>query len=562
MAETSNFRSMSAEVVKRFLQTVVVVDDEASFAPPDKVPKEGAKTPTESQPFSEDADDDEGEQDDPLPKRNDAAHNLDAKEVIDAFAQHGLVCSILRPETEEEVEFDQDQDTLLGRVMLVTRRSDLVVLDWDIGADEGETAKQIIKTIAEQDAGSRQKRLRLIAVYTGDGDLDVIASAVADVLKPTSKEEEGLALQRDSVRVVVYAKEQAFNIGSHNEHRRVTFRELPERLIADFAGMAEGLVSNVAIESLSVLRDNTYSILTRLHPDLDAPYLTHRLLLSQPDDAPDFLVSLIASELRGVLDEYDVGKYASGDAIEAWVNDRHGEEAHFELGTPPLSGTEMKQWLLKGSVPTRDDGEIKNLRKKHDELTAKLSKKDSSQAAALDLEFAALTSLRSRHEGSDEAPMLTLGTIVQDITGSVETSPKYWLCIQPRCDSVRLGEGPHLFPFLPYKEVRESEGKKSFDLVVRNSEDEFARLKLIIQPSQCYMVPFIRSAEDTDVIRATKQNGGFVFEGGDSGTAKRPRFKWIADLKREQAQRDISGFASYISRVGLDEFEWLRRSAK
>lgn len=551
---------MSAEVIKRFLQTVVVVDDEASFTPVDKIPKQGAETPSGSQPASEDTDD-EQEQDDILPKRNDLAHGLDAKEVIDAFAHHGLVCSILRPETEEEVEFDQAQHTLLDRVMTVIRRSDLVVLDWDIGTDEGEKTKQIIEAIAEQDAGSPQKRLRLIAVYTGDGNLDTIAASIADVLNPSSREEEGLVLQRDSLKVVVYAKEQASNIGMHNEDRRVRFSDLPERLITDFAKMAEGLVSNVAIESLSVLRDNTYSILTRLHPNLDAPYLTHRLLLSQPDDASDFLVSLVASELRGLLDEYNVGKQASGDSIEAWVDDRHGNGAEFELGNLHLSGAEVKEWLLTGSVSARSNGEIKGLQKKHNELTAQLSKEDSNRATELDMEFAALTSLRSRHEGSGDAPMLTLGSIVQDITEGTESSSEYWLCIQPRCDSIRLGGESHVYPFLPY-EVKDSSAKKGFNLIVRNPEGEFVRLKLVDKPSRCRMVSFTPLDGEPYVVRAVDEDDAFIFQSDGIVPMKRYRFRWIADLKYEQAQRDISSFASYISRVGLNEFEWLRRSVK
>ena len=39
----------------------------------------------------------------------------------------------------------------------------------------------------------------------------------------------------------------------------------------------------------------------------------------------------------------------------------------------------------------------------------------------------------------------------------------------------------------------------------------------------------------------------------------RHRYRWIGELKFEQAQRDISNFAAYNSRVGLDEFEWVHQ---
>lgn len=40
------------------------------------------------------------------------------------------------------------------------------------------------------------------------------------------------------------------------------------------------------------------------------------------------------------------------------------------------------------------------------------------------------------------------------------------------------------------------------------------------------------------------------------------QFKWISELKNDHAQRISNDFAAKLSRVGLDESEWLRRWAK
>jgi hypothetical protein len=37
------------------------------------------------------------------------------------------------------------------------------------------------------------------------------------------------------------------------------------------------------------------------------------------------------------------------------------------------------------------------------------------------------------------------------------------------------------------------------------------------------------------------------------------KFIWVGELKFAYAQRIINQFATQFSRVGLDEFEWLRR---
>lgn len=560
--EKSDFKSMSVEVVKRFLQTVVVVDDEAAFTAEDDVPKKDVQAPERPVAVDVEATEEEEQEQEEVPTWDDEAHRLDAKEMIDAFANQGLVCAVLRPESQDEVRRDQGEDSLLDRVTRVGDRSDLIVLDWDIGKDGGEKARQIIQEITENAAKVSPRWLRLIVVYTGEGDLSKIADSIAHVFDPECREEEGLVLRRGAVRVAVYAKHSARNIGPHSS-RRVSFQNLPERLITEFAKMTEGLVSNTAVESLSVLRENTYSLLTRLHSDLDAPYLTHRMLISEPDDATDFLVALIASELRGVLDEQSVGTQASGHAIEAWLEERHSSKAQFEIGnnrgTNSLSRDQVKQWLLEGYFEPYDEGRMKYLRKKSDEITAQLSNEDADQATRLDMEFAMLTSLRTRDKGTEIVPMLTLGTIVEDITDVNEGSPQYWLCIQPRCDSVRLGGEQRMYPLLPYEVKEPSQG---FELVLRDSNEDFVCLKLIDEPSKCSMIPFKPLPESQHIICATKQEAGFVFESETSGPKGRKRYKWIADLKYEQAQRSISRFASRMSSVGLDEFEWLRLSAK
>lgn len=278
MTEETKFKGMSAEVAKRFLQTVVVVDDEAAFTSEENVSRKDVEPPSRPVPVDKDAADEEEEAQEEVPTWDDEAHRLDAKQVIDAFAKQGLVCAILRPESQEEVRYDEGEDSLLDRVVRVADRSDLVVLDWDIGKDGGEKTRQIIEKLSEEDIGGRPQYLRLIVVYTGEGALDKIADSIAEVLEPENRQDDGLVLRRGPIRVAVYAKADARNIGPH-AGRMVSFSELPERLIADFAEITKGIVSNVAVESLSVLRENTYSLLTRLHSGLDAPYLTHRLLL-------------------------------------------------------------------------------------------------------------------------------------------------------------------------------------------------------------------------------------------------------------------------------------------
>ena len=130
-------------------------------------------------------------------------HELPAKEVIDAFADRGLVCSILDP------------DEAVGeRLLRTAARADLLVIDWWLNNNRGERAIQLIRDVLKQDEESGHgRRLRVVAVYTGQPDLkavaDALEGALADVytdcvLKPDS---DGLAMTKGPVRFAVFAKE-------------------------------------------------------------------------------------------------------------------------------------------------------------------------------------------------------------------------------------------------------------------------------------------------------------------------------------------------------------------
>ena len=106
----SSFDEMCKEAVKRFIRTVAIIDDEATYD--NTRPSQGYKdnTKTVNPPItglmtgSKDADSlvtkgcptEEGFQDD-----HDGSSLLDAKVVINAFADMGIACCIQSPKHEE-----------------------------------------------------------------------------------------------------------------------------------------------------------------------------------------------------------------------------------------------------------------------------------------------------------------------------------------------------------------------------------------------------------------------------------------------------------------------------
>jgi hypothetical protein len=152
---------------------------------------------------------------------------------------------------------------------------------------------------------------------------------------------------------------------------------------------------------------------------------------------------------------------------------------------------------------------------------------------------------------SDTFPVLRLGAVL--LLGGGH----YYVCLTPLCDSVRIPRGGA--PFL-LAELRVASG--DFNLVISNGEK---RGKLRTDRKHLKLRTLVFKPSESGVVRASHEKGGYTFRGFAPDTkAKKPRptiFTWLGELKGMQAQRVVQSFAAHISRVGLDEFEWQRRSA-
>ena len=308
----------------RFLQTVVVVDDKAHLEPrPAKY---------ENTSVSEANEGGVGGSGRPrpglVPPGQDTngsspdAEDLDAKTLVDGFAQEGIACAVLRPDSE---------DDLTTQATMVAAFADIVVLDWVLDRDNGEKATKLMRKILGKKSDSG--RMRLIAIYTGERRLRTVARCAAEVLSEHNGEDidppSGFVVQEGPVRVVVFGKEhtQVPREDSELSERIVQTSELPNRLISEFAEMTKGLLPNVAIAGLSEVRAQTHKLLTMFSHTLDSAYLGHRMLLPNPSEAEDHVVAMLAAELLSILEDGDVAKQTGIDAIRSWVEEMTAKEA-------------------------------------------------------------------------------------------------------------------------------------------------------------------------------------------------------------------------------------------
>jgi len=535
---SKTFTELSQEVAEKFLHTIVFVDDQAGFTErerPKKLEKPGRRG-GQGKDAQESSD-----------ERN--THELDAKKVIDVFASKEMVCSVLKP--------DEDEDPL-GIAIKAAKRADVLILDWQIYGDDGEKAMAIIGDMITSDL-SENPRLRLMIVYTGEPNIDAISEKLKEKhCGDFNKSDGGFAFSQGHLRIVIFAKDGA-SVPDEYGDRVISIDDLSGRVIDEFAKITAGLVSNVALGSLAVLRDNTHHIMGRLGPEMDPPYLAHRALLPNPGDAMNHVVDIIASEFHSLLDTYEVGEKANLRVIKAWVDMKSREGTSFEAevannDSEPVSLEHICEWQRVGIEKSDWFGRLSN--KKQGNIYRKLTQTfcaEGVDATELYYRFAMFTSLKNRYGRSERRPILTLGTIIKsESSESSNESGKFWLCVQPRCDSVRI-RGARNFFFLTLEVV---DGDKKFDIVLEDKENKFKKLRIHYKIYESANFEFVPDGSEEQVIRAKEENEKFVFH-----TTDKTRFEWVSELKSEHAQRIANDFAAKLSRVGLDESEWLRRGA-
>ena len=314
---TAAFLAHVEDVVADFLETALVVDDEGlPTAPPQIDDEEPAAVHTREdltlvEPPAERLAAVEGE------------HPLRTKELIDAFADMGIVCGVLAPLEGDEIR---------ERLLKVAERADLVVLDWELHRDGGTTALQLIKALLEQDDAAERRRLRVIAIYTGQSGLASIVDRVRKDLglAKDSLREDGMALTSENVRIVAFSK-PLNEKGSHS--REIPEADLPTRLVSEFAQLTSGLVPTVALAALAAVRNETHRLLQALSADMDLGYLGHRVASSFPEDAEEHLVDIVAAEIGSVLSDGAVGTNADLDVIRSWLDHRRGGSPSLNCGS-------------------------------------------------------------------------------------------------------------------------------------------------------------------------------------------------------------------------------------
>ena len=548
----NDFDEISKNIARSFLHTVVVIDDNAFFGETERIvgtPKPNAKKPGRSvaQSISSTSKNVGISQTEDKESSDNTSSSLNAKILVDTFADKGLVCAVLKPQAHEE--------GLEDRTDHATQRADIVVLDWQIEqGDQGEKSIELLRKIIDTD---KPDRLRLVAIYTSVPDLEEIVTKLRETLElheNGSEKKVSFEIEKGPLKIVVYKK-----AGGTVKIREASEKDLPEKLIVDFAKMTTGLLSNVAVKSLGEIRNNTHRVLSKFHPNLDAPFVTHRILSNPPEEAERHPIPILTSEITDILDGCgEIKGLVSTKMIECWLNSEIEKGLSFAdsfngLGHDEVA--ELTRILIRNGVENESsyktgkqswDKKIKNFsksKKDKESFITSLLKVDGASHKISDLEFSVLTNVRSKYELPH--PILTLGNILFD-----ENEAQFIFCLTPLCDSVRLKEG-RKFMFVPLEVIGEDNQDPIYNIVVR-FKDDFVRLRVKISSYSTQMIEFC--PDESGEVTAINKGEFWKFNSFD-----KREFIWVAELKFPHAQRIITQYSENLGRVGLTESDWLRR---
>ena len=513
------------KIAERFLQTAVVVDDEA-YMRLDKNPEAGEPLiiPARNQPAVA------ASGSDSTPRRPN--HSLSATSIIQSFAKLGVICGVVAP-----------ADSALNP----TRHADIVILDWQVNKDDGAySLNLLIQLLSGQ---SDRNSLRLVAFYTGETRLtdirDRVVCRLTEVgISATVHPDNQTVVVHPHGRIVLYAK-SGVNLDRTLRSRVVAEGDLPDRLAADFTEMVEGLLPSIVLVSLTAVRESARRVLDQFNSELDPAFLAQRASISNPDEAEQQIVNHVAEELRGLMDDaVDDQRPAGSEAIKGWVCRRaENGSPSFQFGPRTLTVQQTVK-LAKNGLAKHDamgKSEFKH-------LSAGFSQRD---AVDVDARLAWIMSFRTVLDAPP--PTLWLGTVLTELDAT-DSSPTHLLCMRPRCDSLRLEGEKTSFFFLTLQDP----SKENNEQVVLKIGKEYARLGISLDAAHWIVREFDHlDGQYAVVAEVGESEDRFVFE--DSAGR---RYAWRGELKPEYAQRVAQALAETFGRVAIDDSEWLRRVAK
>ena len=207
MEMAENYQERSRKLVRRFLQTAVVVDDKAYMASEQgEGPKRKVVSPTRIQKTSD--------RDDQVPVSRRSQHSLNAGSVVDSFSKLGVICGVVSPQ---------------GLAPETMRKADIVILDWFLRDRDPQHTLSLLKNLLAGEPD--QHSLRLVSIYTGEAQLETVSAAIVEKLTEAKfdpkQDNAGTTISYRHGRVVLFMQSPTLVWAEPLKGRSVAEKDLP-----------------------------------------------------------------------------------------------------------------------------------------------------------------------------------------------------------------------------------------------------------------------------------------------------------------------------------------------
>lgn len=564
------------EAVRDFLKNVVVIDNEPRVTPDEPVAEEIIDPPE----APSDATDHDGESKFNKVVRPETgdddrteSHPLDIRVVSDAFAEEGIACAFVLPDDGDET--DGAVERIKERVLKAARFTDLVVIDWHLRGRNPTLTLEILTEIAKADVSERE-RVRLICIYTGQdidsgkGILDGATKALAQggiTVVPV----DGAPNTAKSANCLLF-------IASKND---LPPDQLPTALVNKFTHLADGLLPSFALAAVGAVRKNVHHMLTRFSSTLDSAYVANRMITDPPGDVTELIRELFVTECDNALGlERVADRFLEVDSILKWMDARKAplqEGKKYDI-KKKINGETKKTSVLvdrnflntiinygvsDGDMYLNANGDKQEFKEWERKLVSRALAPSDELATKAEKDFARFVTLRRESfgstklsDGEDWLPSLTTGTILKVISGPNLVS-SYFMCLTPACDTLRLKDEDKRFVFMG----NVIEGNKA-NLVIADEGGETTKLYF---PHDRPNLATFTFAHDTvtrrvKAVRNDDAQGNIRYVFANTGNIT--QFLWLGEVRYGRATSDAANVARNWMRIGINDSEFLRLSAK
>lgn len=565
----------SRDATRRYLRSVVLIDDElfkvrnrSSWGndldvdgPPVLILNRDGVAP-DLATMAIEPDDDEGNL-----ATND--HWVDAKSVTEGFAKEGIVCGVYEPTAFPATDFEID--TNFKTLLTVCENADVFILDWHLfnGDENADAVAHLLAHIFKEDnSNASPKPIRFCAIYTAepvDNVCGKVFSALKQIDEAVKQDRTARKVSAGGLTVCIYSKEEATASGA------IAAKDLAEQIINDFAKTYEGIMPTLALRGIASIRDNAKRILDKFPAGMDPAFLLHAGLTIADKNISEDVVNLMGDEMSAVLADTQVSSdeiydlcsdHIATGCDEAVLADLKADTALVPQETTWENIKEFFSNIFSSRgfpkktdifIPWRNEIRLHRIDRKLLMALSNLVKRKTAGDKAYC--FGALSALFCHRTNYTATKMLRFGSVVKCLAPE-ENAGRYYLCLMPSCDSIRLkdrdkngGLKNHKFPFWQLTEVPKDFQGRNHGLVLKGADGDY--------------LPYCAKGkirENFSLFEFNSQNATVTFD--NDGIVKTTRgvyaFEWVAELKSAHIQRMAEFVSREFSRVGLAESEWLR----